>query len=399
MKTDQDIIRDPAGGANQTGVREHNERLVLSLIQRHGSLASADIARRSKLSAQTVSVIIRALEADGLVVRGAPQRGKVGKPLTPVALRSDGVLSIGVKIGRRSCDIVLMDISGTLRRFMTTTYTYPTPGNILAFLRANLPDLAGRAAYDPHRRMAGIGIAAPFELWNWLETVNAAQADMDAWRGFDFASEIAQFSDLKVYVSNDATAACAAEHIFGRGREFADYGYFFLGYFAGGGVVLNNTVYSGRTGNAGAFGTLPVRDTNQPGHQLIHNASLYLLERALSAAGDDPMRIWQGSGGWFGFEDQLDAWITNAGRHLAVAAVSVCAVIDFEAVLIDGGFPPSVRHRLVTETNTALDHIDFQGIARPRIVEASAGAQARVIGAASLPITAQYLLNQPSFSG
>ncbi len=36
-------------------MRAHNERLVLSLVRRHGSLSKSDIARMTKLSAQTVS--------------------------------------------------------------------------------------------------------------------------------------------------------------------------------------------------------------------------------------------------------------------------------------------------------------------------------------------------------
>ena len=72
------LIRDPMGGATPSGVRDHNERLVLSLIQRHGALPSADIARRANVSAQTVSTIIRALEKDGLLIRGEPIRGRVG---------------------------------------------------------------------------------------------------------------------------------------------------------------------------------------------------------------------------------------------------------------------------------------------------------------------------------
>ena len=45
-------------GTNQTGVRLYNERLVLSLIRRHGDLPKADIARMTGLSPQTISIII-----------------------------------------------------------------------------------------------------------------------------------------------------------------------------------------------------------------------------------------------------------------------------------------------------------------------------------------------------
>ncbi|MBN8931857.1 MAG: winged helix-turn-helix domain-containing protein, partial [Rhizobium pusense] len=61
---------DMSGGANQIGVRAYNERLVLSLVRRHGGLSKAEIARLCGLSAQTVSVIMRSLEKDGLLIRG-----------------------------------------------------------------------------------------------------------------------------------------------------------------------------------------------------------------------------------------------------------------------------------------------------------------------------------------
>ena len=67
-------VIDPSGGSNQTRVRAYNERLLLSLVRRHGSQPKAEIARRTGLSAQTVSVIMRALEKDGLLLRGDPTK-------------------------------------------------------------------------------------------------------------------------------------------------------------------------------------------------------------------------------------------------------------------------------------------------------------------------------------
>ena len=72
-------------GTNQSGMRDHNERLVLSLVRRHGSLAKSDIARMTRLSAQTVSVIMRELEDDGLLLREEPVRGKIGQPSIPMS--------------------------------------------------------------------------------------------------------------------------------------------------------------------------------------------------------------------------------------------------------------------------------------------------------------------------
>ena len=96
------------GGATQSGLRDHNERLLLSLVRQHGPIAGSDLARRTTLSAQTVSVILRHLENDNLLRRGAPLRGKVGKPSIPMELWSDGALAIGLKIGRRTAELALL---------------------------------------------------------------------------------------------------------------------------------------------------------------------------------------------------------------------------------------------------------------------------------------------------
>ncbi|KKL78025.1 hypothetical protein LCGC14_2028990, partial [marine sediment metagenome] len=187
-------MRDAAEGVNQSSVRDHNERLILSLIQRHGPRPGSDIARRTGLSPQTVSVILRSLEEDGVIERGALMRGRVGKPRTPMALRADGVLSIGLKIGRRSADIVLMDFLGEVRQRLRRSYAYPVPDEIFAFLEEGLTQIKAGLSDEQAGRICGIGIAAPFELWNWQEAAGAPIGAMDAWRDTDLAARIAEVS-------------------------------------------------------------------------------------------------------------------------------------------------------------------------------------------------------------
>ena len=70
MTTNETLIRDPQGGANQSGLRDQNARVILSLIRRQGDVSSAEIARRSGLSAQTVSVPCFRELPEGNAVRG-----------------------------------------------------------------------------------------------------------------------------------------------------------------------------------------------------------------------------------------------------------------------------------------------------------------------------------------
>ncbi|TWB16204.1 putative NBD/HSP70 family sugar kinase [Rhizobium sp. ERR 1071] len=387
-------ILDPSGGANQLGVRAHNERLVLSLVRRHGALSKADIARRSGLSAQTVSVIMRALEKDGLLSRDAPVRGRVGQPSIPMRLNPDAVLSFGVKIGRRSADLVLMDFVGGIRMQLHQTYPYPLPQDIIAFVTAGIRELEGRLHDDQRRKIAGMGVAAPFELWNWAEQVGAPPGAMDAWRGFDLRTEIASRVAYPVFLQNDATSACGAELVFGVGPHYPDFVYFFIGSFIGGGIVLNSSVFVGRTGTAGALGPLPVRGRNGENRQLLEIASIFVLENLLRDHGFDPRPLWYSGDNWIDFGEPLEIWIQDTAKALAQAIVASASVLDFSAAVIDGGFPGWVRERVVRATIKAAAELDLQGVVMPEIIEGAVGPQARAIGGASLPIFARYLIDQ-----
>ncbi|MGV1790368.1 ROK family protein [Rhizobium lusitanum] len=387
-------ILDPSGGANQLGVRAHNERLVLSLVRRHSALSKADIARRSGLSAQTVSVIMRELEKDGLLSRDAPVRGRVGQPSIPMRLNPDAVLSFGVKIGRRSADLVLMDFIGGIRMQLHQTYPYPLPQDIIAFVTAGIRELEGRLSEEERRKLAGIGVAAPFELWNWAEQVGAPPGAMDVWRGFDLRAEIASRVAYPVFLQNDATSACGAELVFGVGSHYPDFVYFFIGSFLGGGIVLNSSIFVGRTGTAGALGPLPVRGRNGENRQLLEIASIFVLENLLRDHGFDPRPLWYSADNWIDFGEPLEIWIQDTAKALAQAIVASASVIDFSAAVIDGGFPDWVRERVVRATIKAAAELDLQGVVMPEIVEGAVGPQARAIGGASLPIFARYLIDQ-----
>ncbi|MBX9458249.1 MAG: ROK family protein [Rhizobium sp.] len=387
-------VVDPMGGANQTRVRAYNERLVLSLVRRHGSLSKADIARRTGLSAQTVSVIMRALEKDGLLSRGSPQRGRVGQPSIPMSLNPDGVLSLGLKIGRRSADLIMMDFTGSVRWQLHETYRYPTPSGILSFVEESVMRMLAGTGSAERERIAGIGVALPFELWNWVEEVGAPQADLDAWRHADIAALLAERLPFPVLLQNDATAACAAELAFGHGPRFSDFAYFFLGSFIGGGVVLNHALYPGRTGNAGAFGSMPFPSRDGGHDQLIDHASVVLLEKMLLEAGRNPSSIWLTPENWDDFGDTAALWIERTGRALALAAATVCSVVDFEAVIIDGGFSAAIRSAIAAVTRRELAGLNLQGIAMPVVEEGLVGSSARAIGAASLPLFSRYHIDQ-----
>ena len=401
MATDQDspaerVPLDTASlrGTNQSGMRAYNERLVLSIVRRDNALAKSEIARLTGLSAQTVSVIVRGLEADGLLMRGEPVRGKIGQPSVPMRLVPDGAFFFGLKIGRRSVDLVLINFLGSVVDSRRRTYRFPVPDTVVAFVKEALPDLTRALPFRLRHRISGLGIAMPFQFWNWAQFIGAPQAEMDAWRHRDIQGEIADLCDLPVYTQNDGNAACGAELVFGTGDRPQDFLYFYIGYFVGGGLVLNGSLYPGRSGNAGALGSMPVPAPDGSQRQLISAASTASLERYLTENGLGSDQLWESPESWDVPAAILDRWLAEVAFGLAHAILAAAAVIDFEAVLIDGWLPQSIRAALVDRTIVDLAQLDAAGIELPQVRQGTVGHLARSLGAASIALSQRYLIDK-----
>jgi predicted NBD/HSP70 family sugar kinase len=385
-------------GTNQSGMRDANERVVLSLVRRHGSLSKTDIARMTGLSAQTVSVIMRELENEGLLLRQEPIRGKIGQPSIPMALNPDGAYFLGLKIGRRSAELVLIDFLGKVRASRQMSYRYPAPHETVEFVTEGLTQIRAGLTAAQEKRIAGLGIAMPFELWNWADTAGAPREVMNQWRHRDIRSDIQTQCSFPVYLQNDATSACGAELVFGQTGGLRDFIYFYIGAFAGGGIVLNGSLYSGPSGNAGALGSMPVPGPGGKPIQLIDIASIAILEQALSAKGQDASYLWTSPENWGDLGDDLDTWVERAASALAYGIVAASSVIDFEAAIIDGWMPASVRRRLVAATQAAIGKVDVEGLRIPSVREGTVGIHARALGGASLPLSERFLVSANALS-
>lgn len=381
-----DALIPLGGGASQAGARAYNERLVLALIRKNGALPKAELARLSGLSAQTLTLMMRRLEADGLVVAQAPVRGRIGQPSVPFALNPRGAYSFGVKIGRRSTEVVVTDFHGTIVGRSKRTYAYPRRDATLDFIVKQIAAL--RQKHVNGGRVTGVGVAMPFELWKWADEVDAPQGSLDGWRTLDVGAELTRRTKLQTLIANDATAACGAE-LAAMGGSDVDLIYVFVGSFIGGGLVTNGGVYAGRSGNAGALGSMPIVVNGKP-KQLIQAASLISLERAMATHGGDPSLLQQPDADWAALGRPLKRWLEQAGAAIAQSVVAAAAVVDVQRVVIDGALPRSVLAELVAVVRKGVASSDLQGLTAFDVLEGRLGSDARVLGGAMLPVNADY---------
>lgn len=383
-------------GSSQGGLRQYNERVVLQAIRLHGALPGAEIARLTHLTAQTVSLITKRLEADGLLRRGAPRRGKVGQPSVPLSLNPDGAYAIGIKVGRRNVDVLLVDFTGAVRRRWTLDYRYPDPGALLAEIGARLAEIRAALGPDEAARVQGVGIAAPLSLGGWQTLLEMPPEVAARWPATDLRAEVAALTELPVTLLKDTAAACVAELVAGRGRSVSSFLYVFVDTFIGGGLVLDSHLRAGLHGNAGAIGSLPLGlaapagAAGGPPAQLLSVASLLGLEQRYAAAGLDIAAVADARALQPPWRPHTEAWLAEAAAAIALAVNGAACLLDLESVILDGSFSRELQAALQAALAAALDGYSWEGVTRPALQAGTIGSDARALGGALLPLHANF---------
>lgn len=387
-------------GSSQGGLRQFNERVVLQAIRLHGALPAAELARLTHLTAQTISLITKRLLEDDLLVKGPPQRGRVGQPSVPLALNPDGAYAIGIKIGRRSVDTLLVDFTGTVRQRWSMSYRHPDPEPLLAEIGQRLKDIRKSLSPSLRDRVQGVGIAMPLSLGGWKTLLGMPQTVAQRWSVTDFRARVESLTPWPVQVAKDTAAACVAELVAGHGRGTPSFLYVFVDTFIGGGLVLDSKLFAGIHGNAGAIGSMPLTLTGptdpQP-EQLLGVASLRNLELLYEEHGLPIDAVADERALEAPFAALTARWLAEAGRAIAFAANNAACLLDLDCAIVDGSFSRPLQAALIDAVDAAMAGYSWEGAHRPRIVAGTVGSDARALGGALLPLYANFAPDRDLF--
>nr|WP_295883447.1 ROK family transcriptional regulator [uncultured Devosia sp.] len=377
---------DEAGarGFAQSGVRIANERAVMTLIALNPGASNADLARLSGLGPQTTSRIVSDLEARELVLRGDVLRGRRGQPATPLFLNPDGAFGIGIEIGWRHFEVLLLSMAGVTLARIRRSYCWPDFRAIFAEVSAEVATIRAGMTAQQAARLVGIGVASPSRLDRHLHRLGAPAEQAELWRGADIAAELGRALGEPVAWFNDGNAACWSEFIAHAAPRPSGLAYFQVGTLVGAGIAMDGQVWEGRTGNAANLGAILVADAQGQASYVYTIASILALEQRLDAAGHTPPRGDPANWNWESLEPVATAWLDDAGRALASAVISTRAVMELDMVIIDGVMPRAVVKRLLERVEHHLAGFPPHSADRPPVVMGKLGGVAGATGAAQL---------------
>jgi predicted NBD/HSP70 family sugar kinase len=383
-------------GSNSVKVRHYNERFVLDAIRRLKEASKSDLARAANLTPAAVADIVDGLESSGFVKQMGKRFGQRGSPSTLYRLTPERIYSVGIKIGRRALEAVLVDFAGEVRARESHEYRFPDPDLVLKAGNTALTNFGKLIDGLGDASIVGVGIASPYFLGGWSEELGFPDDLGRRWEAIDLTTFFATRPKTPVFVENDATSAALAELIQGAGARFRDFMHISIDTFVGGGLVQGGKVHTGPHGNSAALGPLPVSPSSldsvaaKPARyqSLLHRASIYVLVNHLKSRGIEINRVRELDPLPPGAREPLFEWIDDCANALVEAIIAITSVIDIEAIVLDSILPRPIHLELLARVQTQFNRISAIGIVAPEIVSGQFGAEASPIGAAMLPFSA-----------
>ncbi len=383
--------------------KQDNKHFILNLIRNKSPIGRADIARHAGLTIPSVMKITDTFIELGLVREVGKGKSTGGKPPKLLEFVHDSYFSVGVDLGATNIICVLMDASNIVTRTVLATEFARGADHVLGRIATAIDTVLADSNID-RDKLIGIGVAAPGLLDQHTGSI-LFSPDI-GWRNVDVITPLAKRFDTHVFIDNATRATALGEKTYGSAKEIRDYMCINLGYGIGGAMVFDHEVYTGFSGSAGEVGHMtvipdgPLCDCGNRGClEAVSSARAVVRDaRERMEAGEKTMLTALIDGNYGNLEaktvlmaaehgDKVAMEISNhAISTLGAAIASIINLLDFEAIILEGGIARGGPY-FIDNLNRAIEkHKMLYAGRHTSILVSPLGANATAIGAASLVI-------------
>jgi predicted NBD/HSP70 family sugar kinase len=361
--------------AGQQTVRRHNLSLISRAVAEAPS-SRTELARRTGLTKATVSSLVDALLAQGLLVEGAAPSARVGRPARPVSLNPDGPVALGIEINVDYIAACLLNLPGTERgsRRLRLDNRNRRPAEILV----RVVELCTALRDEVGAPLIGAALAVPGVVG--ADQVVLRAPNLPGLTGVELGAQLAAELGLaELRVDNEANFGALGwlRSAPGVGPDFV---YVSGEVGVGAGLVVDGRLFRGTGGFAGELGHVVVdRDGPSCGCGGRGCLEQYAGQDVLLRAAGQPDPAALLAAVVAGESAALKA-VAQAGAALGVGLASLLNVLDLPLVVL-GGLYAQLFDQLSGPVRAELDRRVLSGpgtALRP----SEPGAAAAVRGAA-----------------
>ncbi|KQZ83492.1 transcriptional regulator [Microbacterium sp. Root166] len=350
-------------------------------------MTQVELAGSTGLSPATVSNIVKELTASGLLHTSFTSRS--GRRATLVSLARQLGLVAGVHFSSRQLHIAIAD---TARAIVTQTslplaldHRHDAELDRLGLLLGDMMETLGGSLSD----LLAVGLALPAPIDPRTGMVSTPGL-LRGWEGVDVAESLSSRIGRPVYVDSEANLGGLAEAREGNGRAASSSVFIRVGHTISAGLIVDGDLFRGVNGKAGQIGHVTI-DENGPICRCTNRGCLETY-----AGGPALLSLFPPGEGMQRLGDLLHAAeagdssarrvIADAGRHIGIAAASLCNLFDPELIIM-GGELSQAGEILMAPMRHSLERAALTSAAGlPEIVGASFGEWAETRGAIAVAL-------------
>lgn len=356
----------------------------MGTILQGGPVSRASMAKLTGLSKQTISEIVRQLEAEGWVRETGRTSGHIGRSAVTYELVPAAAFIIAVDLGGTKARVAVADLSCHVIGEEVVPTDTRGGKEVVRQIATLCRDLATRLNLNwDSIRLAVIGVpGAPQENGRVLLAPNIP--DFDA---FDVAAAFEAALGMQVRLENDVNLAVYGESWTGNGQDIDDLAYIALGTGIGGGLIMGGELVRGSGNAAGELGFLPFgADPFEPESLRVGAleravASVGIRERyeALSGTSASVPEIFRRSAAG---DQAANTVLDDTARYLVQGIAAIVAISNPRKVILGGSI--GMRAELVQRVR------DLLPLCVPRLIaveESALGAHASIVGATAIGLS------------
>jgi predicted NBD/HSP70 family sugar kinase len=327
--------------------RQANRSEVLWALLQGGAPSRESLARRTGLSAATVSRVIDGLVREGLVREHATvPTGRPGRRVSPVEFVADTGTVVGVDLGGSNFRAMSSDLLGNVSGRVRTA----TPSRLGAKALAAWVSRQVRSLKAPGPlRSVVVGLPAVVHPTDF--TVRGAP-NLPQIEGLAFVEALQEDLQLPVSFDNDSNLALVGEVRLGAARGHSSAVMLTIGTGLGAGVFLQGGLLRGQSGFVGEFGYLPVGGQGETLEEVLSARGLVAAAALCGTELPSPEPIFAR-----GVPQVFRKLRRRFEDCLLLCLAVIAAAYDPSVVVIGGGVAASLQDEVLSNVETRLKQL------------------------------------------
>ena len=240
-----------------TKIREEHKREILNYIRRFGPVSRTDIFEKTNISKPTVTRVIEALMAEGMIREMGTAESSVGRRPVNIEINPAACFCVGVNISRNTLSASMVDLGMNVVNKKSLSIKGISDAIIFRDMVADtIRELIEDSKVDTGK-IIGIGIGAP-GIVDYKNGIIMDFATAHRLVNIHLKDFLEEKLGLKVLVDNNANTRALGEYGYGYGSGYKDIIFVICSEGIGSGIITGGNMLRGKSNVTSGLGHMTV---------------------------------------------------------------------------------------------------------------------------------------------